>query len=163
MNKNGINKAGPLSLLLVCLLVLVAPAAYASTSTTGSGTFTATIASSTTVFSQGGFTLYFFTGSDVFTGTIAGTGSFTLHLLAFPSGAAFGAGSVTCSCTVGGKAGTVNILFTSKGTFGGPGSGQGVVIGSGGLAGLHGHSTFQYVTTATGFTGPYQVQFEFDE
>jgi hypothetical protein len=48
----------PLSLLLVPLLLLI-PGASASTKMVGSGTFTATITSATTLYSNGGTTLFF--------------------------------------------------------------------------------------------------------
>src|SRR6266480_3395730 len=156
------DKAAPLSLLLIPLILLVPATAFASDLTTGSGNFVATITSATTVFSSGGYTLYHYSGPDVLTGTETGTGTFTIYLLVFPSGASAGVGSVTCPCTVGGRTGTLSIHFTTQGTSTGTGTGQGSVTGSGGLEGLHGDLTFQYIATGTGFSGPYQVQYEFN-
>ena len=157
-----LNKAAPLSLLLILVLLVVPTTVFASELTTGSGNFAATITSATTVFSSGGYTLYHDSGPDVLTGTEAGTGTFTIYLLVFPSGASVGAGSVTCPCAVAGRTGTLRIEFTTQGTPTGTGTGQGTVTGSGGLEGLHGHVTFQYVATGEEFSGPYQVQYEFN-
>lgn len=161
LNKSKLAKAIPFSMLLAAALVLL-PAASASTAIPmkGSGTFNATVYTDTTLYSFGGYTIYSFTGQDVFSGTEVGTGSFVLTLLVFPSGGDVGAGTVTCpSCTVDGVAGTFSLHFTSEGTFGGSGVGQGELSGSGGLTGFHGLATFQDVTTETGFTGPYQVTY----
>jgi len=152
------NKAALLSLPVMSLLLLV-PAAYASPPATGSGTFNATVTSETVVHSDNGNTLYRFTGQDDFTGTQTGTGPFTLTLLVHSSGADTGSGTVTCSCIVGGQTGTIDIQFTSSGTFGGTGDGHFEATGSGGLAGYHAVGDFQFVTTATGFTGPYQLEY----
>jgi hypothetical protein len=161
LNTSKFNKAALLSLPIMSLLLLV-PGAYASPPVTGSGTFNATVATETVVHSDNGNTLYQFTGQDDFTGTETGTGPFTLSLLVHSSGADTGSGTITCSCTVGGQTGTINIQFTSSGTFGGSGDGHFEDTGSGGLAGYHGVGVFQFVTTATGFTGPYQIQYHFD-
>jgi hypothetical protein len=149
------------SLLLLLPLLLLIPAAGASTRMTGSGTFNATATTFTTVASYGGYTLYYAAGPDVFTGILTGTGSFTLYLLVSPSGAAVGMGTLTCPCVVDGQAGTFYSEYTNHGTFGGSGVGQNPFTVSGGQIELHGTGTFQYVSTATGFTGPYQWVFQF--
>jgi hypothetical protein len=160
LNKGKLTK---LSLLLVPLFLII-PAASASTTTTGSGsgTFTATVAVQTTVFTHGGVTLYYLAGPDVLTGIETGTATFTLDLLVFPSGHDVGAGSFTCTpCTFNGQTGTFTVRFTSEGTYGGSGTGQGILTGSGSLTGLTGHATFSFSTTSTGFTGPYAVSYQF--
>ena len=149
-----------LSLLLVPLL-LVVPAAYASEGQDGakdSGTFVTTILTATTPFSSGGYTLYFFTGTSVFTGAITGNAVDTFYLLVAPSGTDVALGTVTCgACSFDGQTGTLYTVFTAQGTFGGSGTGTAPWVGSGGLAGFHALGTFQFVTTATGFQGPYQL------
>jgi len=161
LNKPRFNKA--LTSLLLIPLLLLLPAAYASPPVSGSGTFTATVTSATVVHTDDdGNTLYKFSGPDVFTGTISGTGAFTVYLLVRPSGADTGRGTVTCPCSIGGQAGVISSQFTSMGTFGGPGIGHFVDTGSGGLDGLHAVGTFQFVTTSTGFAGPYQIEYHFD-
>ena len=161
MNKQRFNKAALLSLPLIPLLLLV-PGAFASPPVAGSGTFTATTSSLTIVHSNDGNTLYFATGSIVFTGTLVGTGTFTLRLLVHPSGASEATGSNSCLCSVNGQKGTIDSQFASSGTFGGSGAGQIEEDGSGGLAGFHAVGDFQFITTATGFTGPYQIQYHFE-
>jgi hypothetical protein len=161
LNKSKFNKVIPLSLLIVPLL-LVLPAASAATppQVKGYGTFTATVTSATTLSSFGGYTLYRFSGPDVLTGTETGTGWFALSLFVFPSGHDVGSGTVTCtSCTVSGVTGNFIIKFASEGTYGGSGHGTGQASGSGGLKGFHGVVTYSFVTTETGFTGPYQLEY----
>jgi hypothetical protein len=175
LNKSKFTTAISLSLLLVPLLVLL-PAASASTPskflpagsastptpTKGGGAFNATIFTTTTVASFGGYTLYYFTGIDVLTGTETGTTTFTYNLLVYPSGHDVGSGALTCaSCTVNGKTGVLNIPLISQGTFGGSGVGQFEATGSGGLAGYRAVGTFQLVTTAWGFEGTYALVYEF--
>jgi hypothetical protein len=154
------SNAAPLSLLLVPLL-LVVPAAYASEGQEGSrdsGTFTTTIVTATTPFSSGGYTLYYFTATAVFSGAISGNAVASLYLLVAPSGTDVALGTLTCgSCSLNGQTGTLSTVFTAQGTFGGSGTGTAPWVGSGGLAGFHALGTFQFVTTATGFTGPYQL------
>jgi len=157
------HKAASLALLLLPLLLLVPVGAFASETTTGSGNFVATITTFKTIFSHDGYTLYYFAGPDVFSGTLTGAATFTFYQLVLPSGASFGAGTVTCPCTVAGKTGTIDIRFTTQSPGGGAGTGQAEETGSGGLAGFQGHATFSYVVTSTGFNGPYQVHYTFGE
>src|SRR5579859_3427575 len=125
LNKSNLTRAASLSLLLVPLLILI-PAASASTSAKGSGTFTATITSETIVYSNGGTTLYSFSGPDVLTGIETGTAQATFSMLVLPSGHDIGAGNFVCtSCTFNGQTGTFTVQFTFQGTFGGSGTGQG--------------------------------------
>jgi hypothetical protein len=138
------------------------PWVYASPPQNGSGTFIATVTSASVVHNNDGTTLYLFSGPDVFAGTISGTGTFTVFLLVHPDGSDTGRGTVTCPCLFNGQAGTVNSIFTSSGTFGGSGVGHFEDTGSGGLAGLHAVGDFQFVTTSTGFAGPYQLEYHFD-
>ncbi|MDA4118718.1 MAG: hypothetical protein OK455_10295 [Thaumarchaeota archaeon] len=161
MNKHKLNKAALFSMLLIPLLLLL-PSAYASPQMSGSGTFTATVTSETVVHLPSGNTVYTLSGPDVFTGIISGTATFAITLLVHPSGADSGRGTVTCPCSVNGQTGTINIRFTSKGTFGGSGSGHFTDTGSGGLADFHAVGNFQFVTTSTGFSGPYQLEYHFD-
>ena len=163
MNVNKLSWSAVLSLFVVPLLLLSPAGASASTQVerTGHGNFAATVSSSTIVFSGGGVTLYYITGTDVFTGRVSGTATFTLNLLVLASGADVGQGSIVCTCSEGVHSGTIAIDMVSTGTYGGAGSAQGSQTGSGGLAGLQGQLTFLYVTTSTGFTARYQVQYEY--
>jgi len=157
------NKAASLALLLLPLLLLVPATAFASETITGSGSFIATITTFKTISSHDGYTLYYFAGPDVFSGTLTGAATFTFYQLVLPSGASFGAGTVTCPCTVAGKTGTIDIRFTTQSPGGGAGPGRADQTGSGGLADFQGHAMFTYVVTAAGFTGPYQVHYTFGE
>ncbi|MDA4115027.1 MAG: hypothetical protein OK442_00560 [Thaumarchaeota archaeon] len=160
---NKLSLPALLSLFLVPLLLLSPAGGSASTQVerTGHGNIVATVSSSTIVFSGGGLTLYYITGTDVFTGHVTGNATFTLNLLVLTSGADVGQGSITCTCTEGVHSGTIAIDMVSAGTYGGAGSAQASQTGSGGLAGLQGQLTFLYNTTPTGFTARYLVQYEY--
>jgi hypothetical protein len=164
LNVKKLSWSALLSLFVVPLLLLSPAGASAATQVerTGHGSFVSTVSSSTIVFSGGGLTLYYITGTDVFTGHVSGTATFALNLLVLSSGADVGQGTITCTCTEGVRSGTIAVDMVTTGTYGGAGSGLGTQIGSGGLSGLTGQLTFLYVTTSTGFSGRYQVQYEFD-
>jgi hypothetical protein len=94
------------------------------------------------------FTLFFPAGR--VRGSI--TGSFTeqLHILTHPDGSQNVRGNATCSCTVGGRTGTLvfdNIVGTADTS--GVSEAHFVLSGSGGLADLHGQGTA--IVSAAGF------------
>lgn len=79
-------------------------------------------------------------GTFAFTGgTILGTGTVTVTALVTPTGESFVA-YWTAPATVAGQSGTLAVYFdgTDNGVF----SGQFLVVGSGGLAGLIGHGAY---------------------
>jgi hypothetical protein len=153
------SKALPLSLLLVPLLLLPAATASSPPPMKGSGTFNVVVATDTTLYSYGGYTIYYITGPTVLTGTETGNATIEFSLLVYPSGHDVAQGSYTCeSCMVNGVAGSFMAQFVSQGTYGGPSAGHNVQTGtSGGLVGFHGIASFQSFTTETGFAGPYQL------
>jgi hypothetical protein len=161
LNKSKFRISLPLSLLVVPLLLLV-PAASATSSTKGYGTFIATITSATVISTYNGYTTYTFNGSDAFQGLATGTAVFQLALVVAPNGHDMFTGNFVCSaCTYAGVAGTFSEQFVGHGIFGGNGAGQGILTGSGGLAGLTSVDKFQSTSTATGFTGAYEGVYSF--
>jgi hypothetical protein len=106
-------------------------------------------------------TLFFPAG--VVTGDI--TGSFTeqLHTVTHPDGTQNVRGNATCTCTVGGRTGTLvfdNIVGTANAA--GVSAAHFVLSGSGGLADLHGQGTAIVSPTRLGPVGVYTAQYSFD-
>jgi hypothetical protein len=100
------------------------------------------------------------------TGGIIGTATDTYSYTVHRDGSITGHGTETCSaCTIGGRTGTYTQAFnftatpdfaTFQGHFA-------FVDAGGGLAGLHGHGTFQGIaTSATDFSETMQLRYTFE-
>ena len=92
------------------------------------------------------------------TGGISGTFSETLFIRIHPNGDENVSGLAICTCTVGGRLGTLLFDFQGKGTVGGPSEAHFVLSGEGGLAGLHGTGT---ALVSPAFLGTYTAEYHF--
>jgi len=150
-------------LALLVAMALLAQPALATTPVQGSGTFAfagppvPTSAPRT----AGGNTFLSFMATGTISGAISGTFSQQFTQVIHSSGESNINGTVTCSCSVGGRTGTVELPFegTGAGTTASPFDGQFVAQnGTGGLGDLHGVGTFH----AVGPGGTYTFNWHFD-
>jgi hypothetical protein len=153
------RKSLSLFLAVAVATALLAQPALATTPTDGGGTFTfhPVIQS---VRTADGNTFLTATANDAFTGSFTGPFTEPFVFVTHPNGTATVQGTLTCTCIVDGRAGTLTLRF--EGTQAGPTApvdGQFVVQdATGGLAGLRGVGTFHDV----GPTGTYAVRYHFD-
>jgi Protein of unknown function (DUF3224) len=142
--------------------LLLLPAAHASTVSSGSGSFTTT-GEVISVRHADGNTIVTATEVQTLTGVLDGTRTAEGIEIFHPDGTFTAHDSGTFTGTVDGRTGSLTISGASSGA-GNTGSGQLVGgRGTGGLAGLHLHGTFQPVITGpTTAEGTYSVQFHFD-
>ena len=124
------------------LLIGGAGAAYASQPTAASGTFTVAAITSFELRPAGQVTIIEQTTTGVFAGTLTGTFEDAIKAVVNPTAnkVVQGLGAGTCLCTVEGKSGTVDYVFSSRGPFDGQFFEGRMVIsgGTGDLSGLHG-------------------------
>ena len=153
------RKSFPLFLAVAAATALLAQPALATTPTDGGGAFTfhPVIES---VRTADGNTFLTATAHDAFAGSFTGPFTEPFVFVTHPNGTATVQGTLTCTCIVDGRAGTLTLRF--EGTQAGPTApvdGQFVVQdATGGLAGLRGDGTFHDV----GPTGTYAVRYHFD-
>lgn len=94
-------------------------------------------------------------------GDVSGPARYEFTQVNHPSGALNSNGTVTCTCTIAGKSGTVVLRVTGTGALGPPITFSGtatVLSADGSLHGLHGVFTFDQ----TGPVAPYSGAFHFD-
>jgi hypothetical protein len=150
-----------LAALPVLAPLFLLPAAHAATLGSGSGSFTTT-GEVISVRHAGGDTIVTATEIQTLTGVLDGTRRAEGIEIFHPDGTFTAHDSGTFTGTVDGRAGSMTISGTSSGA-GSTGSGHLVGDrGTGGLAGLHLHGTFQPVITGpTTAGGTYSVRFHF--
>src|SRR5713101_1114944 len=152
----NMRKSFPLFLAVAAATALLAQPALATTPTDGGGAFTfhPVIES---VRTADGNTFLTATAHDAFAGSFTGPFTEPFVFVTHPNGTATVQGTLTCTCIVDGRAGTLTLRF--EGTQAGPTApvdGQFVVQdATGGLAGLRGDGTFHDV----GPTGTYTVRY----
>jgi len=141
------RKSFLLLLAVVAVTALLAQPALATTPTEGGGTFTFHPVIQSARMADGN-TFLTATANDAFAGSF------------HPNGTATVQGTLTCTCIVDGRTGTLTLRF--EGTQAGPAApvdGQFVVQdATGGLAGLRGDGTFHDVGPA----GTYTVRYHFE-
>ena len=148
-----------LPLALAVLLLAAHPAAAAGPPSTASGSFTQVSFVPTHFRSAGGVTLFDFTEQDALSGTFSGTSVLHGSCVVRASGQTVCQALETFTGTVAGHAGTVqfrDVVFLDQTTGAAHGS-FAIVGGTGDLANLHGHGTFQ----GMGPTGTYTAQIVF--
>ena len=123
------------------------------------GTFTIVNITTTSTQQVGQNTISSFTEQGVFNGDLTGSytleGTSTLH----PDKTSTASETITCTCTVAGKSGTLRFSFTSTSAADGSFQGQSFDYqGTGDLANLHRQGTFQ----GQGNHGTYTSQLHFD-
>jgi len=153
------RKSFLLLLAVPAVTALLAQPALATTPIDGGGTFTfhPVIQSARTA---DGNTFLTATANDAFAGSFTGPYTEQFVFVTHPNGTATVQGTLTCTCVVDGRTGTLTLRF--EGTQAGPAAavdGQFVVQdATGGLAGLRGVGTFHDVGPA----GTYTVRYHFD-
>jgi Protein of unknown function (DUF3224) len=140
---------------------LFAQPALATTPAEGSGTFTfaPTVTGTRTA---DGNTFLTLTATEVIAGSLTGTATVQFEEVIHQDGEANTNGIITCTCTIGGRAGIVQFRFegSGAGTAASPLAGQFTAQnGSGGLADLRLTGTFS--SSAPG-AGTYTVRWHFD-
>ncbi len=149
-------------LAMFAATALVAQPAAATTPSEGSGSFAFTAPPTVTISrTADGNTFLTLTAPQVNFGAITGPDTLRSSQVIHPSGESNIKGVITCTCSVGGRSGTVELRFegTGAGTAASPFDGQFVFQnGTGGLADLRGEGTFLSV----GATGTYTVRWHFD-
>jgi hypothetical protein len=138
---------------LLLAMALLAQPALGSTPVQGTGTFAFAGPPLLTSVPRtaGGNTFLSFKATGTITGAISGAFSQRFTQVIHSSGESNINGAVTCTCSVGGRTGTVELPFegTGAGTAASPFDGQFVAQnGTGGLADLHGVGTFHAVGPA---------------
>lgn len=156
------SRAAFFALPLLASLLLVPASANASTLESGTGSFTAT-GTVTSVKHVDGNTIVTATEVQPLTGVLTGV-RVAEGITIFHANGTFEAHDTgTFTGTVDGKTGTLTISGASSGAGS---TGDGTIVGyngTGGLAGLHLHGTFQPVITGpTTAEGPIQVQYHFE-
>jgi hypothetical protein len=147
--------------VIVAAWALLAQPASATAPTSGSGTFTIAFGPVTSSRTADGNTFLTVTATEVIAGAITGTATVQFSQVIHASGDSNVNGVITCACTVGGQAGTVEFRFVASGagTAANPLEGQFVAQnGTAGLASLHLNGTFR----AVGPGGTYTVRWHFD-
>ena len=149
------------SLAAIAITALLALPAAATAPTSGSGHFVFTSMTPTSSRTADGNTIITANATGMLSGTL--TGSFTqdIRQVFHSDGTSEFHGTVTCTCTVGGMAGTVVLRF--EGSGGSAGSVQGqftVVSATGNLDGLHGQGTFAQTSPAV--AGTYEINMHRD-
>jgi len=149
----------PLLLLIPLLLVTVV---YAAPPAPASGTFIIDPLNLTIIDSReaGGkiFITATSTGSELL-GTFVGPFSSEVRLVIYPDGSIDRQGTSLCTCTVGGKTGTLVFQSQAKGNADGSFQGtQSIISATGELEGLH----YQGTIEGTSFGGTYSGQIHFD-
>jgi hypothetical protein len=150
-----------LAALPVLATLFLLPVAHAATAPSGSGSFTTT-GQVISVRHADGNTIVTATEIQTLTGVLDGTRTAEGTEIFHPDGTFTAHDSGTFTGTVDGRTGSMTISGTSSGA-GTTGSGQLTGDrGTGGLAGLHLHGTFQPVITGpTTAEGTYSVRFDF--
>ncbi len=148
-------------LCLLLLPMLLIPAVRASTLMPSSGSFTTTGFTILSVRSADGNTFIEESATIALTGTFTGTEAGVATLIVHADGSGNFAAFITFTGTVNGVSGTA--VLRTVGTFTAAGSAVGIdtiISGTGNLANLHGHDTFQ-ASLATG-AGTYSGVIHFD-
>lgn len=154
--------------LLPVLLALVAlaPTAWAGPPMHAQATGPGEGQSSELIRTAGGTSMFAAVDTLSFTGGILGMPTDTYTYMVLPDGSITGHGTETCSaCTIGGRTGSYTQVFnfTATADFATFEGHFAFVNAGGGLAGLHGHGTFQgFATSATGFNETMQLEFTFE-
>jgi len=147
-------------------LAVLAPTAWAAPPTHAVATGPGQSVSSTLVRTAGPNSLFSAVDTLSFTGGIVGIATDTYTYTVHSDGSVTGHGTETCSsCTIGGRTGsyTQAFNFTATPDFATFQGHFAFVDAGGGLAGLHGHGTFQGVAiSATDFNETMQLQYTFD-
>lgn len=129
-------------LAVVGLLLGAGGTAHASQPEAASGTFTVSAITSFSLRPAGQIAIIEQTTTGVFAGTLTGTFEDAIKAVVNPTAnkVVQGLGAGTCVCTVEGKSGTVDYVFSSRGPFDGQSFLGRMVIsgGTGDLSGLHG-------------------------
>lgn len=130
----------------------------ASATFPANGTFTISNTTTTNTQQNGQDTVYSLTEQGVLTGDLSGSYTNEETSTVHPDKTSTFSGTITCTCTVAGKSGT--LLWSLTGTGAADGSFQGQTFGyqgTGDLANLHGQGTFQ----GQGSHGTYTSQLHF--
>jgi hypothetical protein len=144
---------------LVLVALVLAPVAYATPPNPGGGTVTFGTATVTSTRSADGNTVITELAPATETGTYNGTSVADERVVIHPNGDLTGTATETFSGIVDGVAGTVVFVdvFRGNATTGVVTGSYTVVSGTGGLADLHDHGTFE----VSGSTGTYQANGHF--
>jgi len=148
---------------LLAAMALLAQPALATTPTEGSGVFAfaGPPVPTSPPRTAGGNTFFSFRAGGTISSAVTGTFTQEYTQVLHASGETNANGTVFCTCSVGGRTGTVEFRFegTGAGTTASPFSGQFVAQnGTVGLADLHGQGTF----SAVGVGGTYTFSWHFD-
>lgn len=164
------RKANTIHRLITTLVILgfmLFPVGIASATspTAASGIFSVTQITSVSIEPAGGGNFIIQqTTTGIFNGTLSGTYADEFRAVAHPNGFVNAQGTITCTCTVAGKSGTIVISQTSRGPVGASFQGKAVIVsGTGDLANLQGTFDLEGTVDPNGFaTVTYSGQIHFD-
>jgi hypothetical protein len=157
------RRTAAMSVALLVAMALVAQPALATAPTQGNGTFafTGPPVPTSAPRTAGGNTFLTAMATGTINGPISGTFRQEFTQVIHSSGESNLRGTVFCTCSIGGHAGTIELRFegTGAGTAASPLDGHFVAQnGTGGLGELHGEGTFH----AVGIGGTYTFSWHFD-
>lgn len=118
------------------------PVVQATPSTTASGKWTYVNTGFKIIKQFDGYQIASITEDGTWTGTFVGTSKDVIRAVINPQGFLTFAGLIYFTGTVGGRSGTLVILFTGSGTFTGMSGNWFILSGTGGLAKLRGQGTW---------------------
>lgn len=154
-----------IALIIAGFLLLPVATVYATPPEPASGTFSVTQITGLSIEPAGGGNFIIEqTTAGVFTGTFSGTFVDELRAVLHPNGFVNAQGTITCTCSVAGKSGTIVFNQTSRGPVGASFQGKAIIISAtGDLANLHGTFDIQGTVDQNGFaTITYSGQIHFD-
>lgn len=153
-----------ITLIIAGLILLPTGMASATPPTEASGIISVTQITGLSIQPAGGGNFIIEqTTSGAVTGTLAGTFVDELRAILHPNGFVNAQGTITCTCTVAGKSGTIVFNQMSKGPLGSFEGTAVIVSGTGDLANLHGTLEIQGTVDPNGLaTIAYSGQIHFD-
>lgn len=152
------------ALIIAGIMLLQGATTYAAPPAPASGTFSVTEKTSLSIQPAGGGNFIIEqTTAGVFTGTFSGTFVDELRAVLHSNGNVGAQGTITCTCTVEGKSGTIVFNQTSRGPAGSAFQGRAVILsGTGDLANMRGTLEIQGTGSNGIATVAYSGQIHFD-